>query len=130
MKSNTELLNKISELADRDGRYKKEAYLFILAALEYTVSQLSERRHLTGQELSVGIAGYARDQYGYLAQTVLENWGLKATIDFGEIVYRLIDIHVMSKTEQDRKEDFADVFEFDDEFHWPRTSGDELPDRL
>ena len=121
MITNLELLKKITDLAEKDGRYRKEAFIFILAALEYTLSKLSERRHLTGQEFSKGIAEYAREQYGYLAKTVLAHWGITQTRDYGEIVYLLIDIGLMSKTEKDTIEDFYDVYNFDEEFNWPNT---------
>ena len=121
MISNIELLKKITDLSEKDGRYRKEAFMFILASLEFTLSKLKERRHLTGQEFSRGIAEYARDQYGYLARVVLEHWGIKSTLDYGEIVYLLIDIGMMNKTEDDKKEDFKDVYVFDKEFDWPKS---------
>lgn len=131
MISNVELLRKITEVAEKDGRYKKEAFLFILAALEYTISKLPERRHLTGQEFSRGIADYARDQYGYFARTVLKYWGVTSTMDYGEMVYLLINIGLMNKTEEDKKEDFLGVYNFDEEFQWPGSSQlPDLPERL
>ncbi len=130
MISNIELLKKISEISEKDGRYSRESFLFILAALEYTLSKLPERRHLTGQEFSIGIAGYAREQYGYLAKTVLNNWGIYTTLDYGEIVYLMINEGLMSKTEDDKKEDFADAYDFDNEFAWNKTMPLDFPERF
>ena len=130
MISNIELLRKIAEISEKDGRYSKEGFLFILAALEYTISKLPERRHLTGQELSKGVAGYAREQYGYLAKTVLNNWGIHTTQDYGEIVYLLIDEGLMSKTEDDKKKDFADAYDFDEEFTWDKSRPVDFPERF
>ena len=130
MFSNIELLRKIADIAEKDGRYTKEGFLFILAGLEYTLSKLPKRRHLTGQELSRGLANYAREQYGYLAKTVLNNWGLYASLDFGEIVYLLIEDGLMSKTERDKKEDFADVFNFETEFAWEKSKPKKYPERF
>ena len=130
MISNIELLRKISEISEKDGRYSKEGLLFILAALEYTISKLPDRRHLTGQELSKGIAGYAREQYGYLAKTVLNNWGMQTTQDYGEIVYLLINEGLMSRTEDDKKEDFADAYDFDEEFAWDKSRPVDFPERF
>ena len=130
MISNIEMLKKITDLAEMDGRYRKEAFMFILASLEYTLSKLKKRRHLSGQEFSKGIAEYAREQYGYLAKTVLNNWGITRTIDYGEIVYILIDFGLMSKTEDDKKEDFCDVYDFNDEFAWKKTKPKEFPERF
>ncbi|MFC1691978.1 Minf_1886 family protein [Candidatus Latescibacterota bacterium] len=120
MISNVEFLKKIEDIAEKDKRYRKEMYLFILAALEYTISKLPERRHVTGQELSFGVAEYAREKYGYMARLVLNNWGVKTTADFGEIVYLMIEQGIMSKIKNDSKSDFTDVFSFDKEFNWER----------
>jgi len=73
-------------------------------------------RHLTGQQLCQAIRDYALEQYGYLAQVVLNNWGVRVTGDFGEIVYNLIRIEEMKQSPTDRREDFEDVFDFEDAF--------------
>jgi uncharacterized repeat protein (TIGR04138 family) len=53
---------------------------------------------------------------------VLNAWGLQAGEDVGEIVYNLIRAGLMSKTDEDRKEDFSGVMKFDEgldrEAHW------------
>ena len=70
-------------------------------------------QHVTGQELCEAIRQYALQQYGYMAKCVLNHWGVTGTGDFGEIVFNLIDIGQMRKTEHDRREDFENVFNFD-----------------
>jgi uncharacterized repeat protein (TIGR04138 family) len=94
----------------RDTRYRLEAYGFVLMGLEFFFAKISERRHVTGQELSRGLAEYASHQYGLFARHVLGRWGILATDDFGYIVYNLISIGVMSKQPGDRVEDFFYVF--------------------
>ncbi len=42
---------------------------------------------------------YALEQYGYMAKTVLNSWGVHNTGDFGEIVFNLIRIEQMKKTQ-------------------------------
>jgi uncharacterized repeat protein (TIGR04138 family) len=130
MGQNAELYTKITRLADMDRRYRKEAYLFILAALEYTVDKLQEVRHLTGAELSRGIADYARIQYGFMAQNVLEYWGMKQTLDFGEVVFNLIGEGLLRKSEEDRKEDFDGVYEFNAEFTWEKMKPITFPEHF
>ncbi|MBD3345630.1 MAG: hypothetical protein GF401_11265 [Chitinivibrionales bacterium] len=109
--------------AGRDARYKPQAYVFILNGLEFFITKLSEKRHVTGQELSAGLAEYAARQYGPLARTVLNDWGIYHTSDFGYIVYNLIDISLLSKRPEDSVNDFADVFDlqeyFDKQEHFP-----------
>ena len=48
-----------------------------------------------------------------MAKTVLNNWGIRETGDFGEIVFNLIRVGHMRKTARDRREDFDDVFDLD-----------------
>lgn len=73
-----------------------------------------EERHVTGQQLCEAIRQYAIQQYGMLAKNVLNEWGVRNTGDFGEIVFNLIEIGQMKKTEHDRREDFENVFDFND----------------
>lgn len=75
--------------------------------------QSAIERHVTGQELCEAMRRFALEQYGLLAKSVLNHWGVRSTGDFGEIVFNLIDIGQMRKTEQDRREDFEEVFNFD-----------------
>jgi uncharacterized repeat protein (TIGR04138 family) len=49
-----------------------------------------------------------------MAKCVLNQWGVRNTGDFGEIVFNLIAIREMKKTPEDRREDFNDVFDFDE----------------
>ncbi len=118
----------IVELLQQDQRYKLEAYQFVREALQYAQEVLSmpaqktasagskEEHHLTGQQLCEAIRVYAVEQYGYLAQTVLNSWGIKTTGDFGEIVYNLIRIKEMRKSKSDRREDFDGQYDFDSAF--------------
>ena len=78
--------------------------------------EAATQRHVTGQELCEAIRQFALEQYGYMAKLVLGNWGMHATRDFGEIVFNLIRIGRMKKTPQDRREDFDDVFDFEQAF--------------
>ncbi len=73
-------------------------------------------KHVTGQELCEAIRQFALQQFGYMAKTVLNNWGITRTGDFGEIVFNLIRIGQMRKTPHDCREDFDDVYEFDAAF--------------
>ena len=43
---------------------------------------------------------------------MLGQWGVTETLDFGRIVFALVDGGLMSKTPEDRLEDFADIFDF------------------
>ena len=112
-------INKVFALLkilNKDKRYDSEAYSFIMASLDWTMNKLGKKGHITGQELSDGIRGYAIDQFGPMARVVLEEWGIKKTNDFGEIVFNLIDAGLLGKTQEDRKEDFHDRYDFKQAF--------------
>ena len=73
-------------------------------------------RHLTGQQLCEAARRYALQQYGFMARTVLGTWGIHSTRDLGEIVFNMIEIGQMRKTRKDKREDFHDVYDFDEAF--------------
>jgi uncharacterized repeat protein (TIGR04138 family) len=73
-------------------------------------------RHLTGQELCEAIRLYALHQYGLMAKTVLNSWGLHTTGDFGEVVFNLIRIGQMRKTPSDTRLDFENLYDFETAF--------------
>ena len=112
-------MNKVIALLtilNKDKRYDPEAYSFIMTSLDYTIKKLKRKGHVTGQELSEGVKDYCLDQFGPLARLVLEKWGIKSTNDFGEIVFNLINSGLLGKTEEDRKEDFHNRYDFKEAF--------------
>lgn len=121
-----DFLEDIEKVADADGRFRKEAYLFVFDALQHTVKSLNktdlpkDHRHVSGQELLSGISTFALDQFGPLTRSVFHHWRIASTRDFGIIVFSLVEANLMSKTENDSIEDFADVYDFDEEFDWKR----------
>ena len=125
-----EFLQDIEHLADRDGRYNREAYLFVYDALQYTVEKLGrttlpkEKRHISGRDLVFGISEYSAEQFGPLTCSVFSHWGINRTRDFGEIVFNLIEANLMSKTEDDQIDDFVDVYDFAEEFDWTKRKAD------
>ena len=114
--SENDMPRQIEELAERDGRYKREAYFFLYRALDYTLKKLKAPRHVTGRELLRGISEFARKEYGPMTKLVFEYWGISRTEDFGNIVFTLVESGLMGKTEEDRIEDFREVYDFDEEF--------------
>jgi uncharacterized repeat protein (TIGR04138 family) len=103
---------RIQEIASEKGRYRPEAYQFVLDALERTLSGLGERRHVTGEELLGGIRALAQERFGLLAKDVLNAWGLRETLDFGHVVFHMVEADLLRKTEEDSLSDFADRFDF------------------
>jgi len=126
----------IAKLLKKDDRYAFEAYVFVFEALSYAQNTLEmgsespseplqdaaatsseeRERHVSGQELCEAARQFALEQYGYMAKTVLNSWGIHTTGDFGEIVFNLIRTGQMRKTANDHRRDFQDVYDFDKAF--------------
>jgi len=126
----------VSVICKEDPRFDRKAYDFVRLGLDHTVKEIRKKdaartersRHVSGPELLEGLRVYALEQYGPLAKTVLNAWGITRCSHFGEIVFNLIEYNVFSKTENDRREDFSDLFDFEEAFVKPfrpskRSSG-------
>ena len=125
----------MTELSFRDGimeqiklrepRFDERAYLFVLAALEHCQTSLIERRHITGPELARSCRALALQRFGVMARLVLEHWGVRETIDIGDIVFTLVDMGLLISQPQDTRDDFFGIYEFatafEQEYPWSAT---------
>ena len=109
----------------QDSRYSSGAYFFIRRALDHTIKEMNEAgkerssQHVSGSELLEGIRDYALEQYGPMTYTLFDHWGVSKTRDFGDIVFNLVEFGVFGKTEKDDREDFDNVFNFNEAFLEP-----------
>lgn len=114
----------LAPVLEKDPRYNREAYLFIREALEFTQRNVRKNsgdntNHITGRELLDGIREFALKQYGPMTSLVLEEWGVRRCEDFGEIVFNMVEHKILSKTENDSREDFKGGYDFMDAFRTP-----------
>jgi len=58
----------------------------------------------------------ALKQFGLMTQTVFKQWGVQSTKDFGKMVFEMIEHGRMRKTDNDRLEDFVDIYDFQQVF--------------
>ncbi len=112
MTGTTDLKSIIQSIVDRHGAFSPEAYLFVLEALETVMAKKRKRGHITGQRLLDGIKDLARQRYGLMARDVLAEWGVRSTLDFGRIVFQLVDAQLLTKTSDDSLSDFIDRYDF------------------
>jgi uncharacterized repeat protein (TIGR04138 family) len=130
---------RLAEVVQRDPRYAYEAYEFVFAALSYTQKLLGRlppdddsasgsQYHVSGRELLHGIRDLAVREFGLMARIVFRLWGINRTADVGEIVFNLVEESLMSKSDQDSRADFEDIFDLDQalvqEFHIERNEAD------
>jgi uncharacterized repeat protein (TIGR04138 family) len=110
------------------GPYPQEAFQFVRDGLAHAVKMTfgdgggsGNDRHVSGQQLCLGLRDYAVVRYGLLARTVLSRWGICKTEDFGRIVFAMIDAGLLRRSDEDTLEDFRHVFEFDEAFALTET---------
>ncbi len=114
----------LQEILRQDPRYTADGYLFIKEALDYTIKMLGKptegvARHVSAAELLEGIRAYALEEFGPMALTVLQTWGLQRTDDIGHAVFNLVRQGILGKTANDKIEDFAGGYDFLEVFRDP-----------
>jgi len=114
----------MEEVIRTDGRYPLEAFAFLHDGLARAVKDAfredvpeAGQRHVTGSQLCLAMRDLALDRWGRLARTVLGRWNIHATVDFGNMVYLLIEQDFMKKTDEDSLDDFRDVYDFSEAFN-------------
>jgi uncharacterized repeat protein (TIGR04138 family) len=106
----------VEEICLQDTRYKADAYEFVMQALSFTQQKLTRPGHVTAAELLSGIRELIIQQYGVMAKSVLQHWGITQTADFGAIVFAMIEKKMLAKTDTDTLGDFNDVYDFESAF--------------
>jgi uncharacterized repeat protein (TIGR04138 family) len=111
--------NSLQEVVDAVGVYPMDAYLFVQQGLSYAVEKIhgevaepTANHHISGRDLCLGLRDVALERWGLLARTVLQRWNITTTLDFGRIVFAMIEHNYMQKTDQDRLDDFRQVYDF------------------
>jgi len=122
----------LEQILAKDPRYQRDAYLFLREALDYTQKLVGKEnggkvRHVTGQELLDGIRQFALEQFGPMTLTVFEEWGVRNCGDFGEIVFNMLEIGLLAKTDKDTRADFQGGYDFEDAFRKPFLPTGKLP---
>lgn len=103
-------------LETQGPHYHPNAYRFVLEALRYSQRHFERPRHVTGKELLAGISELAKKEFGPFVLTVFNEWGIRTTRDFGNIVFQFVEIGEIKRTDEDSIEDFDNVYDFAEEF--------------
>ncbi len=138
----SELQIDLKEVMESAGGYSPACFGFIRDGLAHTVEMVhgnpedqtmlelgltDESRHVCGRELCIGLRDYAIERYGMMAKAALNKWGIHETIDFGNIIFAMVDYDLMRTTKDDCIEDFDDVYSFDDVFSDPARTRSPQP---
>ncbi|HEY5232940.1 MAG TPA: Minf_1886 family protein [Verrucomicrobiae bacterium] len=114
----------VEQILAKDSRFARDAYLFVREALDFTQKLIGREnrggiRHITGQELLDGIRQFALQQFGPMTVTVFEEWGVRSCRDFGDIVFNMVEISLLAKTDNDSRDDFQNGYDFTGAFRKP-----------
>ena len=111
----------IERITKQDDRFEADAYFFLKEALDYTAQEASLKsvehsRHVSAEQLLYGFKDLALKEFGPMAATLFNEWGIKSCADVGDIVFLLINEGVFGKQDNDSPEDFVEVFSFQSAF--------------
>jgi uncharacterized repeat protein (TIGR04138 family) len=110
----------LEQILAKNQRYQRDAFLFVREALDHTQKAAGREnkgstiRHVSPQELLAGIRDYGLQQFGPMAITVFEEWGIRSCADFGEIVFIMVEHSLLAKTDKDTRADFENGYSFHD----------------
>lgn len=122
----------IAKILKNDSRYPRGAYTLMPVVLDYTVRRVQEAQragklpfrgqvspHVSGQQLAEGFRDYLLEEFGPFAYGIAADLNLHETLDIGHLVYNLISVGCFGKTDEDRLEDFNNVYDFHTAFVLP-----------
>lgn len=108
-----------------DKRYAVGAYVFVRMALDFTVKNHKKNpddprgQHVSAAELLEGCRAFALETFGPMAAVLFKQWGVKSCEDIGQIVFNMVKVKEMSKTDDDKIEDFSNGYDFYEAFERP-----------
>lgn len=129
---NTSFHEALTQILAEDPRYHADAYFFIRESIHFASKIMKKpargpQRHFTAAELLEAIRQYALREYGPMARTILNSWGIRQCPDFGQIVFNLVNKNILRKTESDSIHDFDGGYDFDSAFRIPYLPSCETP---
>ena len=113
----------VENILKRETRFEAGAYFLLKDALDFTLKRTREEhgedRHVSGAELVEGFRDHALQEFGPMALTLLQEWGVVKCSDVGDMVFELIEEGMFGKQDSDTREDFANHYEFSEAFLSP-----------
>jgi uncharacterized repeat protein (TIGR04138 family) len=112
---------RILELCRQLPPFAYEAYEFVCEAVTFTMKRLGRAnaelpeptsdQHVSGAELLRGVCDLAIREFGMMASVVFKQWGVRTTDDIGTMVFKLINVDLLSRSDRDAPEDFHELFD-------------------
>jgi len=114
----------VEKVRATDARFEAEAYAFLRDALDAAIKRRKKARkdvggHVNAGELLEGFRLHALQEFGPMARTVFNYWGVRSCEDIGSMVFNLVQAGVFGKTEEDSLDSFREGYDFADAFEKP-----------
>ncbi len=114
----------VKKIRETDPRFAPGAFDFVRRSLDQSLKKLGRGEdmkpsHVRGHELLEGFRHLALHEFGPMAKTVLNEWGLQNCSQVGDIVFHLVQHGILGKSETDRPEDFQEIWTFHEAFVTP-----------
>jgi uncharacterized repeat protein (TIGR04138 family) len=114
----------VEKIRESDARFSPAAYDFIRRCLDHSIQRLGRKdektpSHVKGKELLEGFRHLALQEFGPMAKTVLNEWGIQNCSQVGDIVFQLVQYGILGKSETDQPDDFQEIWTFTEAFESP-----------
>lgn len=114
----------VDQVTKADQRYAAEAYGFLREVLDAALKKRKKSKkevagHVTAEELLEAFRIHAIKEFGPMAITVLDYWGLHSCEDIGNLVFNLVEAGVFGKTDSDTMDGFRAGYDFETVFSEP-----------
>lgn len=99
----------MNNILRRHDEYAPEVYDFLRQAMNTTARQYNRdehNKHLSAEELYMGVCALALEEFGPLAKSVMAYWGVFDGSDVGRIVFYMVEAGIFRKEEDDNMEQF------------------------
>ncbi len=123
----------VEKILSDDRRYHADAYAFLRDALDATLKRTRKSRKeranedVSAPDLLEGFRQHALQEFGPMAITVLDYWGVRRCEDIGHMVFNLVQSGVFGKTDSDTLESFRGGYAFEEAFVRPFHAAGPLP---
>lgn len=115
MSVDRKIFERLETLAE-GGCYHVSAYVWVLRVVDEARRRLSREGHIDAAELLECHRDLGLREFGPMALEVFRHWGVESARDVGRIVFELVESDFLSKTEDDKPEDFDRGFDFREAF--------------
>lgn len=106
-------MDALADILDEYSDYASDAYHLVYSVIEpdadgsYDNLEDCAPMRYDAEDLYYELCHIVSSEYGPLAYTVLDIWGIHTAVDIGRIVFRLIDAGVVANTFDDCLEDYV-----------------------